>query len=213
MEFSNANYYKKALVFLIISISLGFCTLTDIPLSANINFVLINNSQKEQNTYLQVEVHNNSEKNYYLYNPIFKVIVKNGRKEDTLSITSLWGKDFLGDINPFIFEPQDSITLKFRKFMRESANYKSGKLNESLWSEAADQLIVNHTPMVYFIKSNESLKLKYYIGKLTNKGEYNIIVNSFNSKDEINNYLPEKFNGFELYKNQINLNEFSFLVE
>lgn len=200
-------------MFFLVALSLGFCTLTEPPLSANINFVLINNSLREQKTYLQIEIHNNTEKNYYVYNPGFKVVVKNGGKDDTLSITSLWGGEFLGDTNPFIFEPQDSLPLKFRKFMRESANYKSGKLNESLWSEKADQLVLNHSPMVYFIKSKQSLKLKYYIGKIKNKGRYYIIANSINTKDEIDNYLPEKFNGFELYKNQIHLNEFSFLVE
>lgn len=200
-------------MFFLVALSFSFCTLKETPLSANAKFVFITNGDKEQKTYLQIEIHNNTDKNYYVYNPLFKILVKNGIGNDTLSITNLWGKEFLGETKPFIFEHQDSITLNFRKFMRESTHYKNGKLNKSVWSEKADPFILTHSPMVYFIKSKQSIKLKYFIGKIKNKGTYSIISNSPDSKDEINNYLPEKFREFDLYKNNIHVNEFSFVVE
>jgi hypothetical protein len=173
------------------------------------SFVFDNEQSK---TFLQIEIKNNSAKDIYLYYPTFNVIREYQNKKDTTSLTALWGNEYVGDIKTFIFERQDSLILKLRKAVRNNEEYKTSKWDNPVWASESDELMSKHIPILHFIKGNKSIILRFYIGKKIQKGIYKIVFTPRNN-DEMYKYLPVNFDGFNLYRGNIYLKDFSFIVE
>lgn len=210
MEIPNKNHSKKAIVpFLLVSM-LFFAVVKKDNICADVNFVFDNKEQPK--TYLQVSIHNNTAKDIYLYYPIFKILRENNMKIDTLSITSLWGNKYLDKISPFIFERQDSLILRLRETVRNNVEYKKTNWNNPVWLSESDDFMIKHSTIIHFIKKGKTISLKYYFGNIQEKGKYQIIYSS-RKNDEMYKYLPTNFEGYSLYKDNIYLKNFSFIVE
>jgi hypothetical protein len=187
-------------IFLFMSFG-AFCNDT-LFIQAKFSFNKKSSKYFQEPKFIDVDIINNSENDYYFMVPFFYSIFN---KTDTIPLSLMKGRfenDLDVNLNP---HPKQEELKPFRKEVRKRLKEKNinldGMFYYGYWKEESDEFY-SDLGILFFIKKNSKITLHHLIKNDLDVGNYSIIKQFRLFYDPVYEFFPEKFQCFKYFKGE-----------